>query len=86
MVGALGVWTPREAHQPGARDDLSGPLPFGQSDNDCRSDDEGSRPLDLGEVARRLAVSSFRTLESEDLECRGVKDPELAKSEISKRS
>ena len=29
MVGALGVWTPQEAHQPGARDDLTGPLPFG---------------------------------------------------------
>ena len=28
LVGALGVWTSREAHQPGARDDLSGPLPF----------------------------------------------------------
>ena len=28
MVGALGVWTPREDHQLGARDDLSGPLPF----------------------------------------------------------
>ena len=28
MVGALGVWTPREAHQLEARDDLSGPLPF----------------------------------------------------------
>jgi hypothetical protein len=34
MVGDLGVWTPREAHQPRARDDLSGPLPFGQNDND----------------------------------------------------
>jgi hypothetical protein len=45
MVGALGAWTPREDHQPGARDDLSGPLPFGQSDNNCRSDDEGSRPF-----------------------------------------
>jgi hypothetical protein len=43
-------------------------------------------PLDLGEVARWLAVSSFGTRESEDLECRGVKDPELAKSEILKRS
>ena len=29
MVGDLGVWTPWEAHQPGARDDLTGPLPFG---------------------------------------------------------
>ena len=28
MVGALGVWTPREAHQSRARDDLIGPLPF----------------------------------------------------------
>ena len=24
-MGALGVWTPREAHQPGARDDLTAP-------------------------------------------------------------
>jgi hypothetical protein len=43
------------------RDDLSGPLPFGQSDNDCRSDDEGSRPLDLGEVCTTLAVSFLQT-------------------------
>jgi hypothetical protein len=40
----------------------------------------------MGEVARQLVVSSFRTLESEDLECRGVKDPELTKSKILKRS
>jgi hypothetical protein len=85
MVGALGVWTPREAHHPRAWDDLSGPLPFGQSDNDYRSDDEGSQPLDLVEFARQLAVSSFGTQESEDLKYQGVKDPELAKSEISKR-
>ena len=29
MVGDLGVWTPREDHQLGAQDDLSGPLSFG---------------------------------------------------------
>jgi hypothetical protein len=45
MEGALGAWTSLEDHQPRARDDLSGPLPFGQSDNNCRSDDEGSRPF-----------------------------------------
>jgi hypothetical protein len=33
MVGDLGVWTTREAHQLGARDDLSSPLPFGQNYN-----------------------------------------------------
>jgi hypothetical protein len=86
MVGDLGVWNPREAHQPRSQDDLLGPLPFGQSENDCQSDDEGSRSLDLGEDARRLAVSSFRTLELKDLKCRGVKDPKLAKSKIMKRS
>jgi hypothetical protein len=69
MVGALGVWTPRETHQPGAWDDMSGPLPFSQRDNDYRSDDEGYRSLDLGESAWRLAVSSFGTQESEVLEC-----------------
>jgi hypothetical protein len=42
MVGALGVWAPREAHQHGAQDDLSGPLNFGQRDNNCRSVDEVS--------------------------------------------
>jgi hypothetical protein len=45
MAGALGAWNSLKDHQPGARDDLSGPLPFGQSDNNCRSDDEGSRPF-----------------------------------------
>jgi hypothetical protein len=35
MVGALGVCTPQESHQPGAWAYLLGPLPFGQSDNDC---------------------------------------------------
>ena len=29
MVGALGVWTPQEAHQLGSQDDLLAPLPFG---------------------------------------------------------
>jgi hypothetical protein len=85
MVGALGVWTPREAHHPGAQDDLSSPLPFGQSDNDWQSNDKGSQLLDLGEDAQWLVVSSFGTQESENLECRGVKDPELAKYEILKR-
>jgi len=61
MVGALGVWTLREAHQPVARDGLSGPLPFCQTDNDCQSDDEVSRTLDIGEATLWLAVSSFGT-------------------------
>jgi hypothetical protein len=43
MVGALGAWTSLEYHQPRVWDDLLGPLPFCQSDNNCRSDDEGSR-------------------------------------------
>jgi hypothetical protein len=37
-VGALGAWTSHEDHQPRARDDLSGPLPFGQSDYDHPTD------------------------------------------------
>ena len=36
MVGDLGVWTPREDHQLGARDNLSGPLPFAKHGKSVR--------------------------------------------------
>jgi hypothetical protein len=42
------------------------------------------RRSDVGRRSDESGISENR--ESEDLECRGVKDPELAKSEIPKRS
>ena len=40
MVGDLGVWTPWEDHQLGAREDLSGPLSFGTRGGSAVAEDK----------------------------------------------